>query len=435
MNDLTRREYLKAATAALAAAGLPSPAHAQPAGSVPASDRPPIALPPRRHPAVTSRKPRNHYGSLEGFIRALRDHRPLDLQAENWRRAHPGGTFGQWRQQASQCVLEGLHYHPGPLDLKAEVLQREDRPEFVLEHIAFNTTPWIRVKGFFLLPKKINAPVPGLVVFHAWGGPMGFGKERIVRLDRDHPVLAEHRKTYYSGNYLADEFAKQGYAVIVIDAHHFGARAPRGLGGIPEEVDPFQLTVKEYRDLDGKLREQLYLGVRQLNWAGTTWMGVNFWDDSRCVDYLRSRPEVDKERIGCTGLSGGGWRTNFLAALDRRIKASVSVGWMTTGDHQQVYNLAGAIGTFCLLPGVWNRLDVPDLTILAAPNASMVVSTSQDTLFPPEGQEESARQIRAGYQWAGCPEQFGYVNPPKPHCYDAELQQSAIAWFNRHLKR
>jgi dienelactone hydrolase len=432
MNHLTRRECLQAA-AALAAAGVSSPAHAQSA-PVLTNGAPKLAIPPRKHPQVTSRPQRNHYGSLEAMIRGIRDHRPLDLHLEDWRRAHPSGAFDAWRAEASQCVREGLHYDPGPLDLQADVLKREDRGDFVLEHVAFNTTPWIRVKGLFLLPKNRPSPAPGLVVFHEWGGPMWFGKERVVRLDRDHAVLVEHRRNYHSGNYLADEFAKRGYAVIVIDAHHFGERAPRGLNGIPAQVDPFTLTAAEYRELDSLLREQLYLGVRQLNWAGTTWMGVNFWDDSRCVDYLLSRPEVDKERIGCTGLSGGGWRTNFLAALDRRVKASVSVGWMTTGDHQQVYNLSGAIGTFCLLPGVWDRLDVPDLTSMAAPSASMVISTSQDPLFPPEGQEESARQIRAGYTWAGCPEKFSYVNPPKPHCYDAELQQIAIDWFDRHLK-
>ena len=224
------------------------------------------------------------------------------------------------------------------------------------------------------------------------------------------------------------------FAVIVIDAHHFGERAPRGVVNVPEEFDPFELTVEEYTALDQKLREQLYLGVRQLNWAGTTWMGLNFWDDSRCVDYLLSRPEVDADRIGCTGLSGGGWRTDVLAALDRRIKASVSGCWMTTCDYQQVYNVGGAIGTFCMLPGVWDRLDIPDLTIMAAPNASMVISTGQDQLFPPEGQAEAARQIALGYEWASCTKHFCHNNPPdKPHCYDAELQRDAIAWFDTHL--
>jgi len=381
-----------------------------------------------------SREPLNVYGSLEGVIRGIRDHVPLDLSAEQWREAHPKGAFEEWREQAHACVMDGLHYDPGPLDLQAKVLDRSDRQDFIQENVAFNTTPWIRVNGYFLLPKGVDYPAPGLVVFHAWGGPMGFGKERIVNTGRDHPLLVEHRNEYYSGRYLAEVFARQGYAVIVIDAHHFGERAPRGMGGIPATFDPFDLSMAEYDALDQLLKQQLYLGVRQLNWAGTTWMGLNFWDDSRCIDYLASRPEVDPERIGCTGLSGGGWRTNVLAALDRRVKASVSGCWMTTGDYQQVYNVAGAIGTFCLLPGVWDRLDVPDLTIMAAPNATMVISNSQDRLFPPEGQQEAARRIRAGYEWAGCPQNFSHNNPPKPHCYDAQLQHDAVAWFDRHLK-
>lgn len=382
----------------------------------------------------TDRRPLNLYGSLETAIRDIRDHRPLDLNAEVWREQNPGASFAEWKAQVRRLLLQELHYDPGELDLRAEVHHREDRDSFILEHISFNTTPWFRVNGYFLIPKGVSLPVPGLVVFHAWGGPMLFGKERIVDTGRDHPVLVEHRNDVYSGNYLAEEFAKRGYAVVVIDAHHFGERAPRGVADIPAEYDPFELSEPEFAKVEASVRNQLYLGVRQLNWAGTTWMGVNFWDDSRCVDYLLSRPEVDPNRIGCTGLSGGGWRTNVLAALDDRIKAAVSGCWMTTGDYQQVYNVSGAIGTFCLLPGVWNRIDVPDLTVMAAPCASMVVSGSEDRLFPPEGQREAARQIALGYEWAGCRERFHHNNPPKPHCYDADLQRDAIRWFDEHLK-
>jgi dienelactone hydrolase len=386
------------------------------------------------HDLQTARAPLNHYGSLEGMIRGIRDHRPLDLNAEQWHEAHPAGTFEQWKHAAQGCLLEGLHYDPGPLDLAPEVLGREQRDGFTLERVAFNTSPWTRVNGYFLLPSGVEYPVPGLVVFHAWGGPMLFGKERVVHTGRDHPLLLEHRNKVYSGRYLAEEFARHAYATITIDAHHFGERAPRGLNGIPHAYDPFDLPIREYAALDDRVREQLYLGVRQLNWAGTTWMGVNYWDDSRCVDYLLSRPEVDPVRIGCTGLSGGGWRTNVLAALDQRIRASVSVGWMTTGDYQQVYNLSGAIGTFCLLPGVWDRLDVPDLTVMAAPGASMVVSGQQDMLFPPEGQRDAARQIQLGYEWAGVPDRFRSYMPDKPHCYDAEVQAEALTWLDKHLK-
>ncbi len=62
-------------------------------------------------------------------------------------------------------------------------------------------------------------------------------------------------------------------------------------------------------------------------------------------------------------LSGGGWRTNVLAALDDRIRASVSVGWMTTGDYQRVYYFDGAIGTSCLLPGVTGWTSVTSVVL------------------------------------------------------------------------
>ena len=175
--------------------------------------------------------------------------------------------------------------------------------------------------------------------------------------------------------------------------------------------------------------------MRELNWAGTTWAGVNYGDDSRCVDYLLSRPEVDGARIGCTGLSGGGWRTNILAALEPRIKAVVSVGRMTTGDTQQAYNLQGAVGTFCLLSGVCDRLDIPDLIAMASPKAYMVVSGTQDLLFPPLGQQDAANQIAEAYRWADCADRFRSYMPPKPHCYDREIQEQALQLFDRHLKR
>lgn len=380
------------------------------------------------------RDPMSHYGNLEKMIRDIRENRSQKLNAETWRGNNAGGTFETWQKLASAYLEEGLNYDPGALDLQIEILDREEKEDYVREYVLFNTTPWIRVGGYFLYPKNRTGPVPGIALLHDWGGPMLFGKEHMVDIGREHEKLTEHRIVYYGGKYLADEFAQQGYAVLVIDAHHFGERAPRGFNGIPENYDPLLLGDDDFREIDDLVKAQLYLGVRELQWAGTTWTGLNFWDDSRSIDFLASRPEVDAERIGCTGFSGGGWRTNVLAALDSRVKASVSVGWMTTGDYQQIYNLDRTIGAACLLPGVWNQMDVPDLTILAAPRASMVIVGSEDHLFPPEAQVEAVRQIQKGFEWAGCPGQFRFYHPAKPHCYDEDIQERAFAWFEQHLK-
>lgn len=391
---------------------------------------------PREMPRVEDlgRAPLNSYGSLERTIQTMRSYRPLDLNATEWRRRNPKGKYEDWARKARALLAEGLHYDPGKVELKAVTTGRWETDSFIRETIEFNTAPWFRVPGYFYIPKNVPLPAPALVVFHEWGGNLLFGADRVSG-EPVHSIITDHREQLTSGRAIADFFASHGYAVIVIDAYHFGRRAPRGIYGLPESYDPAALDEATLKKYDGFVRDALYYGVRQLNWAGTTWAGVNYGDDSRCVDYLLSRKEVDPNRIGCTGLSGGGWRTNIMAALEPRIRAAVAVGWMTTGDTQQPYNLAGAVGTFCLLPGVWNRIDIPDLIAMAAPKAVMVVSGTKDMLFPPLGQQNAASQIADAYGWAGHADRFRNYTPDKPHCYDAEIQAEALKWLDMHLKR
>ena len=379
------------------------------------------------------RKPLSLYGKYEDTFQKMRSYRPLDLNAIEWKKTNPGRSFNKWAEQARECLMTGLHYNLPPVVLKATTIDKIETGSFFREKIEFNTTPWFRVPGYFYTPKNVPLPAPALVVLHEWGGPMLFGAERVCG-DPVHPVIARHRESYTSGRPIADWYASHGYAVIVIDAFHFGNRAPRGLNGLPDSYDPSKLDEATLTEYDSRARDVLYYGVRELNWAGTTWAGVNYGDDSRCVDYLLTRKEVDGSRIGCTGLSGGGWRTDIVAALESRIKATVTVGWMTTGDTQQAYNVNGAIGTFCLLPGVWDHIDIPDMISMAAPKACMVVSGTQDKLFPPLGQREAEKQISEAYSWAGRPDLFRNFAPAKPHCYDAEIQEEALGWFDKHLK-
>lgn len=64
-------------------------------------------------------------------------------------------------------------------------------------------------------------------------------------------------------------------------------------------------------------------------------MGERLLDLIRCVDYLQSMPEVDSSRIGCAGLSLGGEMAMWLGAMDERVAATVSAGFLTTMDHME----------------------------------------------------------------------------------------------------
>lgn len=93
--------------------------------------------------------------------------------------------------------------------------------------------------------------------------------------------------------------------------------------------------------------------------AGVTWSGVMFLDDIRTVDYLVTRPEVDPERIGCCGLSVGGFRAAWLAGLDARIKAAVVVGWMSTAGEMLESKLT-SISFWKTVRGLYHYMDLPD---------------------------------------------------------------------------
>ncbi|MHC4872701.1 MAG: dienelactone hydrolase family protein [Planctomycetota bacterium] len=389
----------------------------------------------------STRTPISQYGTMDRFISGIRENNPMDLTAEAWEKK--GKTFKDWQKAARSHLKKCIYYDYPDLKLNPKTVAVKDRGDFIQETIEFNTAPWERIEGYFLLPKNIKKPVPGLVVFHAWGGPKSWGKDRIVNSGRDHIILKQFRKTAYSGNYLAEEFAKQGFAVIVIDAYQFGKRIPRHnpeldtefnlFEGIAPDYDPFEASKKEVTDVEKIIVNNYYTGIRYLNWAGTTWAGLNAWEDKCCVDYLLTRPEVDSKRIGCTGLSGGGWRTNMLAALDKRIKASVSVGWMTAGNYQHKHDILGTIGVFAMIPGVFSRMDVPDLAVLAAPGAAMVLNASKDDHFTPESQRYADKIAKKGYKWAGVPDKYQGMFYEEPHCYCQDMQNDAIAWLKKHL--
>jgi dienelactone hydrolase len=373
--------------------------------------------------------PLNDFGNLHGALKAFRATHRRQL---SWHMSRDLG-FAEWKHRARAALREALSYEVVRCDLAPQIVERREHADFIAEKVVYQTTPWFSVPAWFLRPKMGRPPFPAVYLMHEWGGNILWGKERVIRFGDEPQTLVEHQATYHGGRGLANELVRRGYAVLVADAFYFGERGPRGFGGIPQKVDPRALTTKEAAELHAQIVSTLYLAVRYLMWAGTTWAGVNFWDDARGIDYLAGRPEVDPSRIACTGLSGGAWRTNLLAALDDRIRASASVMWMSTGDALHDYNVAGAVGTFCLLPGLWQQMDVPDLSVMAAPSATLVVSGTEDPLFPREGKEASARHIREGFRWAGCPGQFRDYSPRKPHCFDVEVQEAVFSFFGEKL--
>ncbi|MFQ5506134.1 MAG: dienelactone hydrolase family protein [Planctomycetota bacterium] len=151
------------------------------------------------------------------------------------------------------------------------------------------------------------------------------------------------------------------------DGKHPAVVCIHGHGGSRRAVHENQRT---YRRFAAQLASRGYVtiaadvGQHEVREKGRTLMGERCWDLLRCVDYLESLPNVDPKRIGCAGLSLGGEMAMWLAALDTRIRATVSSGFLTTMDQMEEHH--------CMcwkLPGLRDLVDWADIYGLIAPRA------------------------------------------------------------------
>ncbi len=369
-------------------------------------------------------------GSLYPLLRATADHSTLPLSFLNPRFQ----DLEAWKRVGRQTVHELLHYDPPQCAPNVEIVERVDCGEYMREKLYFNTTPDIRVPAYLLLPKGELKRRPAVVALHDHGAFFTWGKEKIIATGSEHPALAEFKRTYYGDRSFGSELAKRGFVVIAIDMFYWGERRMQLPGDPPAWRDRETMTSEDLTAFHRRCSEQTWLVGTGLFEAGITWSGLMFTDDIRTVDYLVTRPEVDADRIGCCGLSVGGFRAAHLAGLDARIKAAVVVGWMSTyGDMLQSH--LTSIGPMKIVPGLYQSMDLPDVVAMNCPGALMIINGTQDALFPLNGVRAAFGKVSQVYAKAGVPERFEGVLYDGPHEFNAAMQDKAYAWLERWLQQ
>ena len=368
-------------------------------------------------------------GSLYPFVQQQADRSPLELSF-----LHEKFTdLAAWQATARATVLQRLSYEPPATAPAADIVRREDHGDYVQEYVTFQTTPDVRVPAYVLVPKKGARPAPGIVALHCHGGFYVWGKEKLVETAHEHPALTEYKQELYHGRSIASDLARRGYVVIVIDAFYWGERR-MVLDDDPASYrEPSRMTKEDVSNFNRRSQQGEQLVARSLFTAGITWPGVALWDDLRTVDYLASRPEVDPARLGCVGLSMGGYRSFLLAALEPRIKVGVDVGWMTSLGTQIRKHVVNTVGFSFHIAGLYRYLDLPDLAALIAPRRLMVINGSQDSLFAPDGVRAAFEKIEACFRKAGVAERQQCRLYDTPHEFNPAMQDEAWAWIAKTL--
>ncbi|MBL8817494.1 MAG: acetylxylan esterase [Planctomyces sp.] len=308
-------------------------------------------------------------------------------------------SIEEWK--AAQTILRqqlfemlGLAPLPEKTPLQATVTGTLTEADFTVEKIHFQSMPGLYVTGSLYLPKQQTEPAPAVLYV------CGHGPSKKDNISFGNKVTYQHHGAW---------FARNGYVCLTIDTLQMG------------EIEGIHHGTHRYNRW-------------WWNSRGYTPAGVEAWNCIRALDYLQSRHEVDGNRLGVTGRSGGGAYSWWIAALDERIQCAVPVAGITTLRNHVV---DGCVEGHCDCMFFVNtyQWDYAKLAALVAPRPLLISNTDKDTIFPLEGVVEIHRQVRHIYQLYGKPENLGLCITEGPHKDTQELRTHAFVWMNRFLKQ
>jgi dienelactone hydrolase len=371
-----------------------------------------------------------HLGIYSDWVAEARHQRAL------WPAAPPGpGTQARAREVLGFCVGPET-----PRDARVEAVWERDG--LAGEGLSWSVGYGPRTHAWVLKPADARGPLPGIVALHDHGGFKYYGREKIAEGAVDPaPVVVRHWETYYGGRAWANALAREGYVVLIHDTFLWGSRrfplesmpewvleaADATLAVRPEAEPPPE--VARYNRATG-FHEHLI--EKYCNLLGTTMAGVVGHEDRVAADYLRSRPDVIAERVGCIGLSGGGNRAVLLQATCDALSAAVVVGLMSTYEALLDHNVS--THTWMFFPSGWSRHgDWTDLAACRAPSPLLVQYDLQDDLFTEKGMREADGKLAGAYAEVGHPEAYSGQFYPGPHKFDLEMQAAAFAWLGEWL--
>lgn len=344
----------------------------------------------------------------------------------------------QWRVQGRSKMMELLSFSPAPSPLNPEITEKVKKDGFTRYTVRYNITPQRKTEAFLLIPDGLTKPAPAVIALHDHGGFYYYGKEKITETENQPEILKEFIKEAYGGRPYADELARHGFVVLCPDAFYFGSqRLETDL--LPESF------LQEYPDLKSADKNKVIAAynkfcnsyenimARYIFDSGTTWPGILFHGDRVSVDYLLTRPEVDPARIGCIGLSIGGFRSAHLFGLDPRISVCVDAGWMTSYT-MQIDNHLRHHTWMIYVPRQLEFLDLPDVASLSIPKPLMIINCKKDALYTIDAMKSAEEKLAAVYKKVNASERFTAKWYDVPHSFDIGMQDDAIRWLEKWLK-
>ena len=360
------------------------------------------ALPcPRGHAQGQSVLP----DKIDGGARKDMTHRLLRAAAAReqtrWQRAHrERRTVDQirtWQTQLREQFVDALGGFPTRTPLNASVVGHVDKPLYGVDKITLESRPGFLVTGALFLPRedRHRGPWPAVLV------PCGHSRE------------GKGSELYQRACAL---LAINGIAAFIFDPVDQGERVQllNDKGGV--------------RMWGTHAHTHAGVGCILL---GTNTATHEIWDAMRCLDYLVQRPDIDGERLGCMGNSGGGTQTAYLVALDDRIKAA-SPSCYITDLYERILDLGPQDAEQNIFGQLAWHMDHADYLTMRAPTPTLICAATRD-FFDIRGTWASFRTAKRLYSRLGHPERIELVEHDAKHGYARPLREAAVRWMLRWL--
>ncbi len=281
--------------------------------------------------------------------------------------------------------------------LNAKVTGKLERENFTVEKIIFESHPGFYVTAAMFIPKNLTKPAPA-VIYCSGHTELGFRSEVYQR--------------------VMINLVEKGFVVFAFD--------PIGQGERLQYVDAETGKSK----VGGSTAEHSYAGIQTLL-TGNSLSDYFIWDGVRAIDYLETRPEVDMNRIGITGRSGGGTQSALIAAYDERVYAAAPECYITSFKRllQSIGPQDAEQNPFYFIK---NGMDHADFLHIRAPKPALIITTTHD-FFSQQGARETFAEVQKSYAALGQPENIQFTEDFGKHESTKNNRETLYAFFQEQL--
>ena len=308
-----------------------------------------------------------------------------------------------WQESFQENLHKLLGNIEPPKDWKTTEIGRTEFDDHIRYELVLEAPDLPTVPVYLLLPRLVSPdnPAPAVLCVHGHGK---FGHHPVVGrtdIDEIEENIAQHHYDY------GLQFVRRGYVVAAPCMIPFGDRVDRNeYGG----NDPCAVTFVRMQALG---RFPMAENLRDLRW---------------CLDFLQSRPEVDRDRIGCAGLSYGGRMTMLVSAVDPRIKVAAISGALNL--QQERLSARHSCGSQ-IIPGLLKYGDYSEIGCLIAPRPCVWEAGSKDPLIVPKWDEVFKDRLKRAYEAASQPENLHFDHFEGAHRWNGKV---AFPLFDEVLK-